>query len=166
MLAIARACASGELIAVVVTVIAPNEDSTAVASAQMEGLRVSVVPPGEDYGARLLEALAVSEADWICLAGYMRLLPEEVLEKFPRRVLNIHPALLPKHGGKGMYGRRVHEAVIEARDPHEREDREEPRVPADDHGEVAEHRQREGDVHLLDRGEGVEDGATCCAVAC
>lgn len=116
MLAIARACASGELPAVVATVVAPTEDSTAVASAQMEGLRVSIVPPGDGYGDRLLEALARAEAEWICLAGYLRLLPYEVLEKYKGRVLNIHPALLPKHGGKGMYGRRVHEAVLAAGD--------------------------------------------------
>ena len=50
----------------------------------------------------------------ICLAGYQRLLPGEVLAAFPQRVLNIHPALLPKFGGRGMYGLRVHEAVLEA----------------------------------------------------
>ncbi|MFN3683119.1 MAG: formyltransferase family protein, partial [Fimbriimonadaceae bacterium] len=50
----------------------------------------------------------------VCLAGYMRLLPKEVLDSFPNRVLNIHPALLPKFGGKGMYGMRVHEAVLRA----------------------------------------------------
>jgi phosphoribosylglycinamide formyltransferase-1 len=50
------------------------------------------------------------------LAGYLRLLPVEVLRKFPGRVLNIHPALLPKFGGKGMYGRHVHEAVIASGD--------------------------------------------------
>jgi phosphoribosylglycinamide formyltransferase-1 len=46
----------------------------------------------------------------------MRLLPEEVLAAFPNRVLNIHPALLPKFGGKGMYGMHVHEAVVAARE--------------------------------------------------
>ena len=50
----------------------------------------------------------------VCLAGFLRLLPEEVLRSRP--VLNIHPSLLPKFGGKGMYGLRVHEAVIQARE--------------------------------------------------
>lgn len=53
-------------------------------------------------------------ADFICLAGFMKLLPSEVLRAFPNRVLNIHPALLPKFGGKGMYGHHVHEAVLAA----------------------------------------------------
>lgn len=76
------------------------------------GVRAAVIEPGEDYGARLLAELG--SCDWICLAGYLRLLPSEVLARFPNRVLNIHPALLPKFGGKGMYGQRVHEAVIAA----------------------------------------------------
>lgn len=116
MAAIARACASGELNAQVATVIAPKDTSPAIASAQELGLRVDVVEPGDEYGHRLLVVLESVGADWICLAGFLRLLPVEVLQRFPRRILNIHPALLPKHGGKGMYGMRVHEAVIAAGD--------------------------------------------------
>jgi phosphoribosylglycinamide formyltransferase-1 len=112
MAAIARACASGELEAEVATVIAPNDAAPAVETAREMGLRVDLVEPGDDYGPRLLRVL--SGADFICLAGYLRLLPLEVLRAFPRRVLNIHPALLPKFGGKGMYGRHVHEAVLAA----------------------------------------------------
>src|ERR1043165_6204122 len=47
--------------------------------------------------------------DLVVLAGYLALIPEEVIDAFPRRIINIHPALLPKYGGKGMYGKRVHE---------------------------------------------------------
>jgi len=115
MMAIARACASGEIDAEIATVIAPNETSAAVASAREAGLLVDIVPPGEDYGDRLLGALCPN-SDLICLAGYLRLLPLEVLRAFPRRILNIHPALLPRHGGKGMYGHHVHEAVLAAGD--------------------------------------------------
>lgn len=114
MLAIAKACASGELNAVVATVIAPTDSSPAVSSALELGLRVDIAAPGDDYGARLVDILCQVDAEWICLAGYLRLLPAEVLQRFPRHVLNIHPALLPKHGGKGMYGMRVHEAVLAA----------------------------------------------------
>lgn len=116
MLAIARACSSGELDAKVASVIAPSEGAPAVSVAIELGLHVDIVPPGEDYGPRLLESLERVGAQWICLAGYLRLLPMDVLWAFPRRVLNIHPALLPKHGGKGMYGIRVHEAVLSSRD--------------------------------------------------
>lgn len=52
------------------------------------------------------------QADWIILAGFLWKIPEYLVSAFPRRIVNIHPALLPRHGGKGMYGMRVHEAVI------------------------------------------------------
>jgi len=54
------------------------------------------------------------EVDWIILAGFLWLIPANLLNAFPQRIINIHPALLPKYGGKGMYGMRVHEAVIAA----------------------------------------------------
>lgn len=125
MLAIARACAAGRLDAEVRTVIAPNATSRAVEAARELGLRIDVIEPGEDYGARLLAALrdagvpSLQSAEAIgivCLAGFLRLLPVEVLEAYPRRVLNVHPALLPRHGGRGMYGIRVHEAVLASGD--------------------------------------------------
>jgi formyltetrahydrofolate-dependent phosphoribosylglycinamide formyltransferase len=65
-----------------------------------------------EYGSELLQAL--QHIDIICLAGYLYLLPIEVVEQFQKRILNIHPSLLPKFGGKGMYGLNVHKAVIEA----------------------------------------------------
>jgi folate-dependent phosphoribosylglycinamide formyltransferase PurN len=52
------------------------------------------------------------KADFLALAGYLRLLPREVVAEFPSRVLNVHPALLPSFGGPGMYGERVHRAVL------------------------------------------------------
>ncbi len=114
MAAIIQACARGDVPAAVGVVIAPAPETTAEARAAALGVRIAVVPPGEDYGARLLAALA--DCQWVCLAGFLRLLPAEVLSKFPDRILNIHPALLPKHGGKGMYGHHVHEAVIRSGD--------------------------------------------------
>ncbi len=54
--------------------------------------------------------------DLVVLAGFMRLIPAELVKAFPRRIVNIHPALLPKYGGKGMYGHHVHEAVVAAKE--------------------------------------------------
>lgn len=68
-------------------------------------------------GAQWLRALAASGADLLVLAGYLRLVPPEVVHALSGRIVNIHPALLPRHGGPGMYGRRVHEAVLAAGDP-------------------------------------------------
>jgi phosphoribosylglycinamide formyltransferase-1 len=113
MAAIIRACQSGELPASVDVVIAPKEDIGAVETARSLRVPVSIVPPEvEDYAEELLASL--KGCDVVCLAGYLRLLPETVLRAFPGRILNVHPALLPKFGGKGMYGMKVHEAVLEA----------------------------------------------------
>lgn len=66
------------------------------------------------YDADLFDALRSREIDMVVLAGYMRRLPELVVNAWQGRVLNVHPALLPKFGGQGMYGMRVHQAVIDA----------------------------------------------------
>jgi phosphoribosylglycinamide formyltransferase 1 len=63
-----------------------------------------------------LEIFKERNIDFIVLAGYMLKIPQELIELFPDRIVNIHPALLPKHGGKGMYGDHVHAAVIESGD--------------------------------------------------
>lgn len=62
----------------------------------------------------LLRELRDQRIDLLVLAGFMRLIPAELVQAFPQRILNIHPALLPKYGGKGMYGMHVHRAVIAA----------------------------------------------------
>jgi phosphoribosylglycinamide formyltransferase-1 len=59
----------------------------------------------------VLDYLHEKQADWIILAGFLWLIPESMLQAFPNRIINIHPALLPKYGGKGMWGHHVHEAV-------------------------------------------------------
>jgi len=61
-----------------------------------------------------LDVLREYQIDFIILAGYLLRIPVDVVRAFPHRIVNIHPALLPKYGGKGMYGDRVHEAVVEA----------------------------------------------------
>ena len=66
----------------------------------------------EAAGKYLLDLLKAREIDYIALAGYLKLLPLGVVRSFKGRIVNIHPALLPKHGGKGMYGHYVHEAVL------------------------------------------------------
>jgi len=112
MRALVEACKNGAVPATVEVVIASASGSDAEAVAASLDVRTAVVVPGEDYGQRLLGEL--SGCEWICLAGFLRILPAEVLGRFPNRVLNIHPALLPKYGGKGMYGHHVHEAVVRA----------------------------------------------------
>jgi len=64
----------------------------------------------------VLKELQGQRIDLVVLAGFMRLIPAELVKAFPQRIVNIHPALLPKYGGKGMYGHRVHEAVLAAKE--------------------------------------------------
>ena len=67
-------------------------------------------------GSKIIQKLLEYEVDWLILAGYLKKIPEIMLNAFPQKIVNIHPALLPKYGGKGMYGMRVHEAVVAACD--------------------------------------------------
>ncbi len=59
----------------------------------------------------VLDILDINEIDFVVLAGFLWLIPDNLIHKYPSKIINIHPALLPKYGGKGMYGAKVHEAV-------------------------------------------------------
>lgn len=67
-------------------------------------------------GDTLLDILTEYQIDFIALAGFLRKIPESMIDRFEHKIVNIHPALLPKFGGKGMYGHHVHKAVIDAGD--------------------------------------------------
>jgi len=67
----------------------------------------------EDY---IIKVLSSHDVNLVILAGYMKQVSPKIIKKYPNRILNIHPALLPKYGGKGMYGNHVHEAVIKSDD--------------------------------------------------
>jgi formyltetrahydrofolate-dependent phosphoribosylglycinamide formyltransferase len=115
MAALASACRSGSIDAETALVISPKAGTKAVLRAEALEVPVKVLHhKSESYADDLLSALAEAEIDLICLAGYMTLLPAAVVHAYEDRILNIHPALLPKFGGKGMYGMHVHEAVIAA----------------------------------------------------
>lgn len=74
------------------------------------GVKTVVMPKSEfQQEERLLPLLAQEQTDLIVLAGFLLIIPQFLLKRYP--IINIHPSLLPKHGGKGMYGRHVHEAV-------------------------------------------------------
>lgn len=67
----------------------------------------------ETYADRFIEFLKVEQIDLIILAGFLVKMPEAFIKAFPNKIINLHPSLLPKYGGKGMYGNHVHQAVIE-----------------------------------------------------
>jgi phosphoribosylglycinamide formyltransferase-1 len=68
-------------------------------------------------GDAYIEALKHNAIDFIVLAGFLWKIPSKLIAAYPNKIINIHPALLPKYGGKGMYGHFVHEAVVTAKDP-------------------------------------------------
>ncbi len=85
--------------------------------AKKYGIETTVFSREEFYNTiNILQVLVDEKTDFIVLAGFMWLIPEYLVEAFPSKILNIHPALLPKFGGKGMYGMNVHRAVKKAGD--------------------------------------------------
>lgn len=66
----------------------------------------------EYYKTKMSEDLVKNGFDWLILAGFLWLIPADFVNKYPEKIVNIHPALLPKYGGKGMYGDNVHKAVL------------------------------------------------------
>ena len=107
MEALVRAMQSGQVEAQPLRVIATDPSSPALVRAHELGVEALAT---QDL------VKAVEGADWLCLAGYLSLLPTQVIDKLGGRILNIHPALLPKFGGKGMFGLRVHQAVLAAQE--------------------------------------------------
>ena len=93
-------------------VVSNKADAYALVRAQNHGVPTAIAPKAQlneaDFMMPLLREYAI---DFIVLAGFLPLVPDFLIEAYPRRIINIHPALLPKYGGKGMWGHHVHEAV-------------------------------------------------------
>ncbi|MEW6017765.1 MAG: formyltransferase family protein [Pseudomonadota bacterium] len=117
MQAILAAIAQGDLAADARLVVSNNRNAPALTAAAAAGVATLWLPTKdapETADAELAAALQRAEADLVILSGYLRRLGPRTLAAFPGRILNIHPGPLPAFGGEGMYGRRVHEAVIAA----------------------------------------------------
>lgn len=95
-------------------VLSDHADAGALAFARSRDIASAAIDGGTLGGDRLLDKLRSHRIDLVVLAGYMRLIPEVVVNAYRGRILNVHPALLPSFGGRGMYGSRVHAAVIAA----------------------------------------------------
>ena len=98
-------------------VVSNRSDAFALERAKRLGVPSTIVPKAKlndpDVILPLLKEYGI---DFIVLAGFLPLIPDFLIDAYPRRIVNIHPALLPKHGGKGMWGHHVHEAVKAAGD--------------------------------------------------
>ncbi|AKL98009.1 phosphoribosylglycinamide formyltransferase [Endomicrobium proavitum] len=108
-------------LAKVALVVSNNVTAYAVERAEKEKIKVFCIERNyysddKTYNADILKKLKEAEADLICLAGYMRIIGKNILDAYPEKILNIHPALLPKYGGQGMFGHHVHEAVVSAKE--------------------------------------------------
>jgi phosphoribosylglycinamide formyltransferase-1 len=115
--AILDACRAGEVPGQVVVVVSSRPEAFALQRARSTGVPALVLVPGDFpsrqvYDAALADLLDAWEVDLVCLAGFVRILGPEFVRRFSGRILNIHPSLLPAFGGPGMYGERVHEAVL------------------------------------------------------
>ena len=99
----------------VTLVIGGRSGIYALERARLAGIKSMVISSkkhGVGFGTALIDALAAHDIGLVILAGYLTILPPEVVRTYDRRVINIHPALLPSFGGVGMYGLRVHEAAL------------------------------------------------------
>ncbi len=118
MQAIVDACKQGRLDAIPSVVISNNSEALALERARTAGIPCYHISgtshPGATEDQTILRTLRAHGVDTVILAGYMKKLGPLTLQAFRGRILNIHPALLPKFGGQGMYGKRVHEAVLRA----------------------------------------------------
>ncbi len=106
----------GSALAEVALVLSNRADSPALERARERGIAAEVLARFADP-REWLERLGRHRVDLVVLAGYLKLVPAGVIAEFRGRILNIHPALLPDFGGPGMYGHRVHEAVLESGRP-------------------------------------------------
>lgn len=101
-------------IARVVLVLSDNKDAFVLQRAHKLNVPAQYFQLDDLRNGRVLDLLKSYDIDYIVLAGFLKLFPQTIIEEFPQKIVNIHPALLPKFGGKGMYGDRVHKAVIES----------------------------------------------------
>ena len=113
------ACQTGALAAEVALVISNNSNAEALQRARSAGIETLHLssrthPDPEALDSAITSALQQAGANWLLLSGYMKKLGPNTLNAYRNRILNTHPALLPKFGGQGFYGRKVHEAVLAA----------------------------------------------------
>ena len=109
---------NGLISATVGLCITNNPNAGVIDIAKADGIPVKIClpkdfPDSHTFNEAILTALIESEIDIIILAGYLKLIGGQIVDKFSNKIINIHPALLPAFGGKGMYGHHVHDAVYQ-----------------------------------------------------
>ncbi len=109
---------AGHIQAKIAGLITNKHDIKSIDRAKKHEIPVRVITEtdSEAYASKLEKQLSEWEPDLIVLAGFLKKIPDSVIKKYEGKIINIHPALLPKYGGKGFYGINVHKAVIESGD--------------------------------------------------
>ena len=120
-LSIVQACKTGHLKGKVIHLISDNNQAPVLKKAETEKIPVKTLSPKDfssftDWDEALCNYLKTQKPDLILLAGFIKKIGPKVLSSFKNRILNIHPSLLPRHGGPGMYGIHVHRSVLKAGD--------------------------------------------------
>lgn len=100
----------------IANVICNNPNAYAIERAKNLGIPCKIINRTEFKSEDFTKELLNQNIDLIVLAGFLWLLPKHLIDAFPNKIINIHPALLPKYGGKGFYGEHVHEAVVAAKE--------------------------------------------------
>ncbi|WP_288374825.1 phosphoribosylglycinamide formyltransferase [Chryseobacterium culicis] len=106
---------SGEIRNAKVTLVVADRDCFGLERAKNHNIENILIPRGKNFSSELAEVIP-ENTDLIVLAGFLSILKSEFCENWNGKIINIHPALLPKFGGKGMWGMNVHNAVIEAKE--------------------------------------------------
>lgn len=100
----------------IVALVVSNKEEAGVLK-RAKDLQISTYIPNKEewiIGNKIVSKMIECQIDFIVLAGFLRRIPDLLLHEYSDKIINIHPSLLPKHGGKGMYGDKVHQAVVEA----------------------------------------------------
>ncbi|MCG2589156.1 phosphoribosylglycinamide formyltransferase [Rhodohalobacter sulfatireducens] len=109
---------SGKIRAEIAGLIVNKSEIKAIKRARKYNIPVSIITDKDDetFSSKLNEQLSEWKPDLIVLAGFLKKIPDLIIKKYQNKIINIHPALLPKYGGKGFYGLNVHRAVLESGD--------------------------------------------------
>jgi len=99
-------------VANVVRVLSNKKDAKVLERSNNLNVNSMYFNRGDFYDSDKVLHLLIEEADFIVLAGFLWRVPEKIIQSFPNKIINIHPALLPKYGGKGMYGMHIHNTVV------------------------------------------------------
>lgn len=102
--------------AIVALIVTNNPDAGVLKIAEKENITSLVIEKKIFYDNGYLKEVKKHRIDFIVLAGFLLKIPSTLIQSYPNKIINIHPALLPKYGGKGMYGVRVHESIINSKE--------------------------------------------------